>query len=309
MSRLKVKNDFIFQKIFGQSEHKEILISFLNAVLELDDEKKLKDIEIINNTKLTKENINDKLGILDIRAKSVSGEQFNIEVQLINQYNMDKRTLFYWSKLYTGQLKQGQMFNELKKTITINILDFNYIGIDAYHTAFHLWEDGVRDYKLTDVLEIRFIELPKFRKVRPDLSKPLDRWLVFIDGSSKEVLEMAAKEEPTIAKAEELLERLGSLEEINRYYELREKAVHDEATRLWGAREEGREVGRKEGREEGMEKGIEKGMEKGMEKGIEKGREEGKIEVARKLASTDMEAEKIAEITGVPIEEIKKLYQ
>ena len=177
MDRLKVKNDFIFQKIFGQSENKEILISFLNAVLELDGESKLDDLEILD-TKLKKDSIQDKQGILDIRAKTATGEQINIEVQLINQYNMDKRTLFYWSKIFTEQLKEGQPFQELKKTIAINILDFNYIEIDTYHTVFHLREDSHKDYKLTDVLEIRFLELPKFRKAKPDLGKPLDRWLV-----------------------------------------------------------------------------------------------------------------------------------
>ena len=101
MDRLKVKNDFIFQKLFGQNEHKEILISFLNAVLALEAEQKLTDIEIIENTRLRKDHIDDKLGILDICARTTTGEQFNIEIQLINQYNMDQRTLFYWSKLFS----------------------------------------------------------------------------------------------------------------------------------------------------------------------------------------------------------------
>ncbi len=93
---------------------------------------------------------------MDIRAKTAAGKQINIEIQLINQYNMDQRTLFYWSKLFTEQLKEGQPFQALKKTITINILDFNHTGVDSYHTVFHLWEDSHKDYRLTDVLEIHF---------------------------------------------------------------------------------------------------------------------------------------------------------
>ena len=73
MRRLKVKNDFIFQKVFGQIENKEILISFLNAVLELEEAAKLDEIEIIENTKLKKDSIDDKLGILDIKAKTING--------------------------------------------------------------------------------------------------------------------------------------------------------------------------------------------------------------------------------------------
>jgi predicted transposase/invertase (TIGR01784 family) len=294
MKRLKVKNDFIFHKIFGQSENKDILISFLNAVLELEGEKRLDDIEILDPM-LKKEGIDDKQGILDIRAKTIIGEQINIEVQLINQYNMDKRTLFYWSKIFTEQLKEGQPFNELRKTISINILDFNYIGVDEYHSVFHLWEDTHKDYELTDVLEIRFLELPKFRKARPDLSKPLDRWLVFIEESPEEVLEMVRKMEPAIAKAEEILEHLGSLDEIRRYYEAREMAIHDEITRIIGAREEGIKEGKIKGKIEGK---IE---------GIVEGKKEGKKEIAQKLIAIGMDMGKIADVTGLSNDEIKRL--
>jgi predicted transposase/invertase (TIGR01784 family) len=239
MQRLKVKNDFIFRKIFGEIENKDILISFLNAVLELSNSEKLSDIDIIDGTELKRDSLEDKLGILDIRARTVRGEQINIEIQLINQYNMDKRTLFYWSKMFTEQLKEGQPYKELKKTITINILDFDYIEVEKYSTVFHLWEDTNKDCKLTDVLEIRFLELPKFRKKQPDLSKSLDRWMIFIEDSPEEVLEMAKKAEPAIEKAEKILEHLGSFDAIRRYYEAREIAIHDEISRITGAREEG----------------------------------------------------------------------
>ena len=259
------------------------MISFLNAVLELEDSEKLYDIEILDNTKLKRDGPADKLGILDIRAKTLAGEQINIEVQLVNQYNMDKRTLFYWSKMYSEQLKEGQPFDDLKKTITINILDFNYMDVDSYNTVFHLWEDRHKGYKLTDVLEIRFIELPKFRKAKFDLSRPLDRWLVFIDDLPEEVLKMAMKAEPVIAKAEELLEYLGSLDEVKRYYEAREREVHDEVTRTNGAKEEGRKEGRKEGQQEKQ------------------------LEIAKKMLYRGLPIEQIIECTGLSINEIEKL--
>ena len=244
MKRLKVKNDFIFRKLFGEIKNKDILISFLNAVLELGESEKLTDIEIIDGTELKRDNLEDKLGILDIRARTVRGEQINIEVQLVNQYNMDKRTLFYWSKMFTEQLKDGQPYDELQKTIAINILDFNFIKVEKFSSVFHLWEDANKDCKLTDVLEIRFLELPKFRKKKPDLSKPLERWMIFIEDSPKEVLEMAKKAEPAIARAEEILTQLGSFDEIRRYYEAREVSIHDEITRITGARAEGKLEGK-----------------------------------------------------------------
>ena len=294
MKRLKVKNDFIFKKLFGEAENKDILISFLNAVLELSSADRLDDIDLVEGTALKKDSPDDKLGILDIRAKTARGEILNIEVQLINQYNMDKRTLFYWAKLFAEQLKEGKPYNDLKKTITINILDFNYIDTEQYSTAFHLWEDADRNCKLTDVLEIRFLELPKFRKRQPDLSKPLDRWLIFIEDSPEEVREMAKREEPAIARAEELLERLGSFDEIRRYYEAREMAIHDEVTRLTGAKAEG------------ITEGIAKGRAEGIVEGISEGEKKKATQIARSLLDV-LDDKVISEKTGLPIEEVTKL--
>jgi len=294
-NRLKVKNDFIFKRIFGQDENKEILISFLNAVLELEpgSNKMLDNLKIIVGVNLKKDGLDDKLGILDIMAKTIDGEQINIEIQLINQYNMDKRTLFYWSKLYTDQLKQGQAFNVIKKTITINILNFDYIDIESYYSVFHLWEDKNKDCQLTDMLEIRFIELPKFRRAKADLSRQLDRWLLFIDSSEGES-DMVKNADPIIRKAEEILELLGSSDEVKRYYDAREKAIHDEVTRTLGAREEGMEIG------------LAKGLAKGLEKGLEKGKEIEKIAIARNLIDI-LDDDVIASKIGLSIDEVKKL--
>jgi len=289
--KLKAKNDFVFQRIFGRQENKDILISFLNAVLMLEGENKLKDIDIVENTKLEKDRPDDKLGILDIKAQTMDGTQINIEIQLVNQYNMDKRTLFYWSKVYTEQLSEGQPFNDLKKTITINILDFEYIKVENYHSVFHLWEDSYKDYKLTDVMEIRFIELPKFRKVQPDMSKPLDRWLLFLDDSPKEVLDMAIKAEPAIEKAQKVLEYLGTNAEIRRYYELREKAIHDEITRVTGARDEG----------------IAEGRAAGIAEGIAEGKAEGKAEIVKNMIRDGLDDDTISRYTGFSKSEIEKL--
>jgi predicted transposase/invertase (TIGR01784 family) len=79
---------------------------------------------------------------------------------------MDQRTLFYWSKLFNGQLKTGERFQTLKKTITINIIDFNYINLERYHTVFLLRENDQPDYQLTDLLEIHFIDYPNKNEIQ-----------------------------------------------------------------------------------------------------------------------------------------------
>ena len=98
-NRLKPKNDFIFQRLFGESETKETLISLLNAILRLPPEKQLADLIVIENKALLQEFIDDKTGRLDVRAETLDGVQFNIEMQMANEHNMDRRTLFYFGKI------------------------------------------------------------------------------------------------------------------------------------------------------------------------------------------------------------------
>ena len=95
----------IFKKIFGEKGNEDILISFINAVLKRTNKEPIIEIEIIDNKQLTKEVINDKTGIIDVRARTAKGENVDIEVQLTDQGNMDKRTLFYWGKMYLENIK------------------------------------------------------------------------------------------------------------------------------------------------------------------------------------------------------------
>ena len=66
---------------------------------------------------------------------------------------MDKRTLFYWSKLYLEGIKKGDDYKQLNKVITINVLDSEFLGANHYHSSFHLWEEEQKDYLLTDLVE------------------------------------------------------------------------------------------------------------------------------------------------------------
>lgn len=96
---------------------------------------------------------------------------------------MDKRTLFYWKKMYLENMKQGEDYTSLEKVITINILDFEFLGTENYQSSFHLWEDMEKDYMITDVVEIHFLELPEFRnKENKDYREDdIERWLVFLE--------------------------------------------------------------------------------------------------------------------------------
>lgn len=242
---LDPKNDVVFQKIFGSPENEDILISFLNAILEETEKEKIKHIEYVDTKLSDIEIVDDKIGILDVRVITEKGIQINVEIQLINRYNMINRTLFYWSRLYSSQIKRGENYKKLNKTITINILNFNYIDSKKYHTSYHLYEDDDK-IMLTDILEVQFVELPKFLEQNPELNSNLNKWLAFLTKPEKEVMEVAEMGEPAIRKAITVLDMLSRDPETVRLAELRMKKILDEKSMIDGAKEEGKAEGKEE---------------------------------------------------------------
>ncbi|MGG1518223.1 Rpn family recombination-promoting nuclease/putative transposase [Paenibacillus oryzisoli] len=237
--RLDPKVDFVFKRIFGVEENKDVLLDFLNVTLRESEPLPITDIQILNPY-IDKNGVHDKQSILDIHARTADGKQVNIEIQLFNRYDIEKRTLYYWSKMYAGQLEEGQTYKELKKTITINILNFNFIPNERYYNLFHLREDH-SGLMLTDHIEIHFMELPKLQEQRASLSDKLVKWLLFLKGVDEpELWEVIAMNEPALQKAMDTLEFLSQNEEARRLYEMRQKALHDEASMIDGAKEEGR---------------------------------------------------------------------
>jgi len=276
MQRLNPLNDYIFKRIMGEDESKDHLISFLNAVLDADDRKKLVSLEIIDNKELTKEMISDKSGRLDVRAKRADGMEVDIEVQLTNQHNMEKRTMFYWGKLFLEGIKQGDDYINLTKVITINILDFSFLDLEKYHSKYHLWEDEEQSYLLTDLIEIHFLEMPKFRALKEkDLKgNALHRWLKFFDRMlSEEELKELMEMDSAIKRAEKKLEYLSSDEQALALYRAREDSLHERANMISSAKLD------------------------------------GKIEVAKEMIASGLDIETISKLTKISMGELKKLLK
>lgn len=237
MDLLKPSIDFVFKRIFGVEENKDVLLDFLNAVFESANEPGVTEIEILNPY-LDKTTVYDKMSVLDIKARTASGTLINIEIQLRDQQDMEKRSLYYWARMYGSQLVQGEIYRSLCRTVTINILGFNYIDNDRYHNTFHLREDNT-GLILTDDIEIHMIELQKLREIAVGQERKLVRWTLFLLGSAREKLEELAMEEPAIKKALTTLEFLSQDREARELYEARQKAIHDWNSNIQGAREAG----------------------------------------------------------------------
>lgn len=274
---LSPKVDFVFKRIFGNEKHPDILISFLNAVMKPKDP--IESVQIMNSD-IEKEHIEDKYSRLDIKAITNKGEHINIEIQVKNEYNMIKRSLYYWSKMFENQIIEGDNYNKLSKTVCINILDFKYLKNDTFHNAYRLKEINTNE-ELTDTMELHFIEIPKLRKLddSEEISDMLEAWVAFIQSPDSEVVEKLEMSKKEIKEAKsELLRMSGDSKERDRY-EKRKESILEKVSLIESA-----EL-----------------------KGLKEGENRKTIEIAKNLITNGLDNELIKNSTGLEIEEINIL--
>lgn len=229
--------DFAFKKVFaGEGEiSKHLLIDFLNCILELEEHKKIKEIVYINpfNDRETSE---DKQSIMDIKVKTECDELVDIEVQISDVDDYKKRSLYYWSKLYGESIKKGNAYYDLKKSIVVNILDFNLIKEnDKYHNVFVIKEKD-DNFVFIEDLEIHYIELNKFNFDKDINSlNDLEEWLVFLKecgpNGDEEVIEKLSVKKEEIGVAVEIMNKLSADEIEYQKYLAREKFLLDEISK------------------------------------------------------------------------------
>ncbi|MGL5901238.1 MAG: Rpn family recombination-promoting nuclease/putative transposase [Cetobacterium sp.] len=273
-SLLDPKMDFIFKSIFGNEKEKSVLLSFLNSAIK--SESPLVDVEL-RNVEMTKEAIADKNSRLDVKAVANDGTIINVEIQLRNEYNMPKRTLYYWSKLYSEQLKSGENYLNLNRTICINILNFiEFKETQGYHSVFKILEEKDK-IVLNKDFEIHFLELPKLIKFSKD--DPLSGWGMFLKEPSSDIVEEAEETVKEIKLAKKKLYVISSDEDEREKYRMREKSRLDAASALATA-----EL-----------------------KGIAKGEKLAKLEIAKTALKNGLTSEIISGITGLSVKEIDEL--
>lgn len=294
--------DLAFKKIFGVEENKDLLISLINSIVGKEDQ--VREVTLLNpyNPRNFKQ---DKLSILDIKAKGERGKRFNIEVQIGDEADYDKRALYYWAKLYTEQLKITEDYSLLSKAIGIHILNFTSIpSVDKYHNVFHITEreSGVLYFK---DLELHTIELKKFAQdPREELSAiisrikdSLDIWVTFLtrhDLLNREQLPTAFNK-PALKKALGVLDVMSLDENEREIYEGHLKWLRIEANTL------------KKYETKGFERGLEQGKAEGIQEGLARGLQKGKRELIRGMKEKRISLEIIQEISGLTEEEIHKL--
>ncbi len=279
---LKPKIDIVFQSLFNQ-KNENITKSFAEALIG----EKINSI-VINDTKeLSREYPEDKLGILDLELDINNKEKIDVEVQLLKNDAFINRLLFYWSKIYSKQIKRGNKYRNAKRVVIIAIVDFEINLTKELRKMESIWnlrEKESPEKVLTDLIEIHIINLKRVKEeYLRDKDNIKNQWIMFLDDpNSEEVKEIMEKNED-VKKAVVTVRKMSEDEKMEKLAELRLKAIMDE------------------------EAIYDTGVNDGIEKGIKKGKNAKTVEIAKKLLNKNMSIEEIIDITGITKEEIEDI--
>lgn len=310
--------DFGFKKLFGTELNKELLISFLNALLP--DGQNVQNVTYLNTEQLGTLEI-DRRAVFDVYCENEQGEKFLVEMQKGEQQFFKDRSLFYTTFPIRDQAVKGKEWDyELKAVYTVGILNFAFDNSsdDYYHHEVKLVDMGTKEV-FYNKLTLIYLEMPKFNKTEDELETMFDKWMFVLRNLSGLMERPAALQERVFTRLfeaaeiarfnrQELVEYEGSLKNFRDWYSVIKTHINKGlAQGLEEGREQGLAEGREQGLAEGREQGLAQGLEEGLEKGLEEGRKEGVLEVARKLKSNSVPLQTIQVVTGLSLEEIEKL--
>jgi predicted transposase/invertase (TIGR01784 family) len=272
------KTDYAFKKIFGSSESKNILISFLNALI-YEGNPTIQDLEIINPNLPPKiEGLKDSY--LDVQAKLKDGTLVIIEMQVINVQSFGKRVFYNGAKTYAFQLEAAQGYRLLKPVIALTITDFEMFANSEDFLSRFVYKEVKSNliYPEND-LDLVFVELPKFQKELEQLETLADKWIYFMKyarslTSVPETMDSIPEIHQAFDIANEAKLSREELEDLDR----REQFIYDQQGAILKATQEGREEGMRE----------------------------KAIAIARQLLAR-LDNETISQITGLSLEDVQNL--
>jgi len=300
---LNPKADLTFKLIFG--EHKDLVMSLLNALLPLPDDGRIESVEYISN-ELVPDNPGKKNSIVDVQCMDSQGRRFIVEMQNLWNVSFVKRVMLNTAKAIVKQVGQGEDFTKLQPVYSLNLL--NQEGFDTETEEFY------HDYVLTNVshhektlesIRVIFVELLKFKPKSIAERKMAVLWLRFLTEISEDTGEVPAEllENAETCKAMQILEKSAYSDSQLHNYQNFWYTIHSERVL--------EETGHAKGLAEGLEQGRAEGLEQGRAEGLEQGRAEGQLGKAREIACS-MKAEglgvqQIVRLTGLSAAEIAAL--
>ena len=241
--------DLTFKNVFGR--HKDLVISFLNALIPFKKGEEIKEVEYLQPEMLPDTPLR-KNTIVDVRCKDNNGRQFIVEMQMYWTSEFKQRVLFNASKAYVSQATKGFDYNKLAPIYSLNLVNDNAFDGSKFYHQFQVAEKG-KPNNVIEGFELIFIELTKFAPQNKREKKMMDLWLRFLTEVNESTTEVPQElmESPEIRKALEIVEHgaytEAQLAAYDRFYDI----IATERTLLSGTFKSGVEKGRAEGRAEG----------------------------------------------------------
>lgn len=281
--------DFAFKKLFGTEANKELLISFLNSLL--DGKEEIKKLTYLNSEHLgTMES--DRKAVFDVYCENEKGEKFLIEMQKAEQQFFKDRSIFYSTFPIREQAQRGDWNYRLKAVYTIGILNFCFDDSDPryFHHEVKLMDTKTKEV-FYDKLSYIYLEMPKFTKTEDELENLFDKWL-FAIRHLPNLLERPSK------LYEKVFERFFEQAEIAKFNR-QERLEYEDSLKAYRDWFSIMETAKTKSRAEGLAEG--------MEKGLAEGRAEGIRAMAGKMKKEGLDNALIAKMTGLSLEDVKNL--
>ena len=255
--KITLRNDYAFKRVFGVEENKDVLQDLLECILDIPPES-ISGLELLDK-EFHKELLSEKLGVLDIKLRLKDGTFVDIEIQNNWHFDFPERTLYYWSKMYTENIKQGQDYTKLPKCITINLIGKGFNKNKRLHNKYLVLEQDTKE-PLVSKLEIHILNLEKAKlskecQFKDNKAKRLLNWLKFIETDNPEVREMLEQESPMMRKASTTIEVMEMSPRDKWLYDSRMKYEHDRASCISEGYRQGIVQGEIKGRKQGFADG------------------------------------------------------
>ena len=313
MRYLDPRADLTFKRIFG--EHKDLVISLLNALLPLDDAHLVKSVEYIP-VEMVPDNPLKKNSIVDVRCHDQDGRQFLVEMQMIWSKEFMQRVLFNASKAYVRQLDKKEDYNLLQPVYSLNLV--NDVFMDDIPEYYHHYDIVNVEHtdKRIEGLHLIFVELPKFKPHTFSERKMQILWLRFLtEMGDVRIVPQEFLANPEVKKAVDILEESSYTDAQLNGYDKFWDIVRTERTYINAAIRKGMSEGRAEGRAEGFEQGRAKGRAEGRAEGMAQGMAQGRAEgeksalykVVERMRAMGLNDSQIAEATGMDLRQIEEL--
>ena len=295
MRYLDPKADLTFKKIFG--EHKDLLMSLLNALLPLEKDRQVESLEYLP-AELVPDLPLGKNSIVDVRCKDKKGRQFIVEMQMIWTPAFQQRVLFNASKAFVRQLKRNRKYELLQPVYSLNLVNESFMNdypdefIHNYNIVHELHSD-----KIIDGLHLTFVELPKFKPHSIAERKMAVLWLRFLTEINEDttIVPEELLDNPETSKAlKEVEESAYTEQEIDAYEDFWDELGAERLLLV-------------DSNNISLEKGLALGREEGRAEGLAQGRADSLAEVARAMLAKGMDAATIFELTGLKDTDIASL--